>query len=77
MQTTGGNVQDGVCLYNYFRTLPVDLSVYNVGSISSAGVIAYLGAKNRKAATLATFMIHRSHASFQGANVDTIQARPA
>jgi ATP-dependent Clp protease, protease subunit len=37
MQTNGGNVQDGVCLYNFFRALPVEVIAYNVGSIASAG----------------------------------------
>ena len=75
MQTTGGNVADGICLYNYFKAFPGNLTAYNVGSISSAGVLAYLGARTRKTATLATFMIHRSSATFQGANADVIQAR--
>jgi ATP-dependent Clp protease, protease subunit len=75
MQSGGGHVQDGVCLYNYFRAFPAELIVYNVGSISSAGVLAYLGAHHRKAAPLATFMVHRAHATFQGANADMVQAR--
>jgi PAS domain S-box-containing protein len=36
-------------------------------------VIAYLGAPTRKVATSATFMIHRAHATFQGANAEAIR----
>jgi len=77
IQTTGGSVSDGICLYNYFRSLPLEVIAYNVGSVSSAGVLAYLGAQKRVVAPLATFMIHRTHATLQGANVDMVQARVA
>jgi ATP-dependent Clp protease protease subunit len=60
LQTVGGYVGDGVCLYNLFRTFPRELTVYNTGNISSIGVIAYLGARRRKAASEASFMMHRS-----------------
>jgi ATP-dependent protease ClpP protease subunit len=58
-QSAGGYVGDGVFLYNLFRSIPIEITLYNVGQISSAGVIAYLGAKARKTAKTATFMIHR------------------
>ena len=47
-QSAGGYVGDGVFLYNLFRSIPIELTLYNVGQISSAGVVAYLGAKRRK-----------------------------
>lgn len=59
-QTRGGTVADGVALYNLFRAIPTPLTLYNIGSIASAGVIAYLGAPNRAASGHATFMIHRT-----------------
>jgi ATP-dependent protease ClpP protease subunit len=59
-QTMGGTVPDGVALYNLFKAFPVPITLYNIGSISSAGVIAYLGAANRVASSLSTFMIHRT-----------------
>jgi ATP-dependent protease ClpP protease subunit len=59
-QSAGGYVGDGVFLYNLFRSIPIELTLYNAGQISSAGVIAYLGAKNRKTTASATFMLHRS-----------------
>jgi ATP-dependent Clp protease protease subunit len=40
-QTSGGSVADGVFLYNYLRSLPIGLTLYNVGSVASIGVVAY------------------------------------
>lgn len=78
MQTVGGNVPDGICLYNFFQSLAgVNLTIYNAGNIASAGVTAYLGGDKRIVYSTGTFMIHRSHATFQGANSDDVQARIA
>lgn len=60
-QCSGGIVGDGISLYNLFRAAPVDLTLYNVGSVCSIGVIAYLGAKSRKTSKYGTFMIHKAY----------------
>lgn len=73
-QTTGGIVGDGICLYNIFRTAPLEVHLYNVGSISSIGVIAFLGGDNRHTAKCATFMIHRTMFSPVAATVDRLQS---
>lgn len=72
-QTWGGFVGDGVCLYNFFRTMPLGLTLYNVGAVQSIGVIAFLGAKERKASTYAAFMIHRSQVTPQAANAQRLK----
>ena len=59
-QSTGGYVGDGICLYNFFRSLPVACTIYNVGSVQSIAVAAFLGVKDRKASTHAVFTLHRS-----------------
>lgn len=61
LQTNGGAVGEGIALYNYCRAMPIDLHLYNVGTIASIGVIAFLGARHRYASAHATFMIHKSH----------------
>src|ERR1700678_497487 len=48
-QTNGGMIADGVALYNYFQSLPIDISLYNIGSVQSIGVIAFLGGDHRYA----------------------------
>ncbi len=59
-QTFGGFVGDGIFLYNLFRQIPLDLTIYNIGNVSSIGVIAFLGVTKRKATSNATFLIHRT-----------------
>jgi ATP-dependent Clp protease protease subunit len=60
-------VNEGICLYNFFRTFPLDLTIYNAGNVGSIAAIAYLGVKTRKASANATFMIHRTYANTQAA----------
>lgn len=72
-QSAGGYVGDGVFLYNFFRSIPIEITLYNVGQIASAGVIAFLGSKCRKTAKSATFMIHRSTNSPQFATSAKLQ----
>jgi ATP-dependent protease ClpP protease subunit len=71
-QSAGGYVGDGVFLYNLFRTIPIELTLYNAGQISSAAVVAYLGARNRKTTVNATFMLHRSTNSPQFATASKL-----
>jgi ATP-dependent Clp protease, protease subunit len=73
-QSYGGAVSDGVCLYNFFRSLPLDLTLYNVGNVSSAATIAFLGAKKRKTSAYATFMIHRAQSPAQAATAERLHA---
>jgi ATP-dependent protease ClpP protease subunit len=67
-QSSGGSVGDGVCLYNFFRALRFDVTLYNVGSIQSIAVIAYLGAEHRKTSAHALFQLHRTVLGLQGPN---------
>ncbi len=73
-QTTGGIVGDGICLYNIFQNAPLDVHLYNAGSVASIGLIAYLGADFRKTTKNAAFMIHRVMFSPQAATFDRLQA---
>ncbi|EFI52018.1 ATP-dependent Clp protease proteolytic subunit [Afipia sp. 1NLS2] len=73
-QTTGGGIGEGISLYNLFRSSPVEIHLYNVGSVSSIGVIAYLGATRRIASKHSAFMIHRSYLSPVAANADRMAA---
>lgn len=59
-QSLGGGVGDGIALYNFFRAVTFDLILYNVAQVSSAALIAYLGAKRRKTSRYASFMTHRT-----------------
>src|SRR4051812_644439 len=34
-QSGGGYIPDGICLYNYFKALTLDVTIYNGGGVSS------------------------------------------
>lgn len=72
-QSAGGYVGDGVFLYNLFRSMPIEVTLYNGGQLSSAAVVAFLGAKRRKTLKNATFMIHRSTQTTQFATSTKLQ----
>jgi ATP-dependent Clp protease protease subunit len=60
IHSPGGNVNDGVALYNYLRHYPVDIATYNCGYVASAAAIAYLGAKKRVVSENGAFMVHKT-----------------
>lgn len=61
MHSNGGQVSDGIGIYNFLRKLPMNIIAYNGGTVASIAVIIFLAAKQRKASGTATFMIHRTH----------------
>ena len=73
-QSTGGLVSDGVCLYNYFKGLPIELAIYNAGSVASVATIAFLGVERRYASRHSTFMIHRTYISQVTGDASKMQA---
>jgi ATP-dependent Clp protease protease subunit len=74
LQSTGGLIGDGVCLYNYLRGCPADVALYNVGTVSSIAIVAYLGATARVANQYSTFMIHSATAPAVPMNTVNIEA---
>jgi ATP-dependent Clp protease protease subunit len=63
IQSNGGYVSDGICLYNYLSKLPIRFHFYNAGAVASIAVIVFLAGQKRYASHTARFMVHRSHAS--------------
>jgi len=59
IQSMGGTICDAVFLYNFIWAFPKEITLYNAGSLQSAAVTVFLGAKVRKASKSATFMLHR------------------
>jgi ATP-dependent Clp protease protease subunit len=74
IQSNGGYVSDGICLYNYLSKLPIKFVTYNAGAVASIAVILYLAGRERYASETARFMVHKSHASApQGARPDALR----
>lgn len=60
IQSPGGNVSEGVYLFNFFKSFPIPVFTYNSGNVSSAATIAYLGGRKRIASSNSAFLIHRA-----------------
>lgn len=54
----GGILDDGVFLYNFLRSYPGSLVIYNGGTVQSAGMTAFLACPRRVASAHSTFMMH-------------------
>src|SRR5471030_1644690 len=53
IQSNGGYVSDGICLYNYLSKLPVKIITYNAGAVASIAVILFLAGGERYASDTA------------------------
>jgi ATP-dependent protease ClpP protease subunit len=73
-RSPGGVIHEGIRLYNFFRNFSIDLTLYNLGVVSSVAVIPCLGAKTRKVSRHATFMIRRTRTTDQLTNSDRVRA---
>ena len=56
--TPGGNVAQGISLYNFLRGVPFKLIVHNIGNVDSIGNAIFLAADVRYACPNSTFMFH-------------------
>ena len=57
-QSGGGTIAEGIALYNLISTSPIDISLYNMGSLQSMATIVFLAAKRRVVNQHGTFMLH-------------------
>lgn len=58
MSTPGGNVMNGMNLYNVLRGMPFTLVTHNVGNVDSIGNAIFLAGERRYTCPHATFMFH-------------------
>ncbi len=58
ISSTGGSLLEGFALYNFFRALPLDITMWNIGSIESIANIVFLAADKRLACPHAYFKFH-------------------
>jgi ATP-dependent Clp protease, protease subunit len=63
VQSNGGYVSDGLCLYNFISSSPIEFFMYNGGAVASIAVIMYLSGTRRYCSETARFMVHKSHAT--------------
>jgi len=58
ISTTGGGVMNGITVFNFLRSLPIQLTTYNVGNVDSIGNVIFLAGDRRIACASSTFMFH-------------------
>ncbi|MCH8089235.1 MAG: ATP-dependent Clp protease proteolytic subunit [Chloroflexi bacterium] len=58
ISTPGGQVKEGMNLYNVLRGMPFSLVTHNVGSVDSIGNAVFLAGETRYAVPNATFLFH-------------------
>lgn len=58
LSTLGGRVAEGLTIYNVLRSLPINVTTYNVGSVNSIGNVVFLAGDKRYAAKSSSFMFH-------------------
>ncbi|WP_317204149.1 ATP-dependent Clp protease proteolytic subunit [Janthinobacterium sp.] len=74
LQSNGGYVSDGICLYNFLSQLPITFVTYNAGAVASIAVTLFLAGTRRYASETARFMVHKSHATASpGARPDALK----
>lgn len=73
IQSNGGYVSDGLCMYNFLSRAPIEFNMYNGGAVASIAVILFLSGTRRYASETARFMVHKSHATASpGARPDAL-----
>jgi ATP-dependent protease ClpP protease subunit len=58
LSTPGGQVMNGINLYNVLRAMPFKLVTHNVGNVDSIGNAVFLAGRDRLACPHSTFMFH-------------------
>lgn len=58
LSTPGGEVDQGIMIYNVLTGLPFKLTTFNIGAVSSIGNAIFLAGEKRYAAPGATFLFH-------------------
>lgn len=58
LSTPGGNVREGIALYNLLMGIPAKVFTYNIGSVNSIGNVIYLAGSKRYANRTSSVMFH-------------------
>lgn len=54
----GGQIEAGITLYNFLRSLPIEIVMHNTGSIDSIANVIFLSANTRYASVHSSFLFH-------------------
>jgi ATP-dependent protease ClpP protease subunit len=75
ISSPGGDVAQGISVYNYLKHIPAELYTYNFGSVDSIGVVIYSAGIKRFCEPRARFLIHNPSVNLQGNGVITMDEK--
>jgi ATP-dependent Clp protease, protease subunit len=58
MSSGGGLVEEGISLFAFIRSLPIDITIHNIDHVDSIALAIYLAGTRRLANPDATFLLH-------------------
>ncbi len=62
ISTPGGDVFQGLSVYNYLKGIPLEIVTHNFGSADSIGVVLFCAGSRRLSVPHARFLLHGSSA---------------
>lgn len=65
ISSPGGDVAQGISVYNYLKHIPAELYTYNFGSVDSIGVVIYSAGVKRFCDPRSRFLIHNPSVNIQ------------
>ena len=57
LSTLGGEVNQGITLYNFIKALPVPVNMFNLGNVNSISIVIYQAGSKRTACEFSSFMV--------------------
>lgn len=65
ISTPGGDVFQGLSIYNFLRGIPLEITTHNFGSADSIGVVIFCAGSTRLSVPHARFLLHGVQCNFQ------------
>jgi ATP-dependent Clp protease protease subunit len=76
LSSPGGNVAAGETLYNFLRSLPLEITMHNIGSVDSIATVIFLAGSQRFACPHSRFLFHGVSTIFnQQTTLSPVQVR--
>jgi len=63
LSSPGGSVMNGITIYNFLKSLPINLTTHNIGIVDSIANVIFLAGKTRYAVKNSSFLILPSKTS--------------
>jgi len=58
LSSPGGNVNNGITIYNFLKSLPINLTTHNIGVVDSIANVIFLAGESRYAVPHSSFLFH-------------------